>query len=250
MNAFLAFSLRTCRENLQDWPHTVFRLVFQPLVYLLVFGKVLNPIVPGGGYAAVVAPGILSMLVMNASLGVIGGILSRGYYFRSMEGWLLAPLSLTALMLAWVAGAVLAAVVAGLVGAVLIDALLGLAPVFPWTALACLIYGAAVFALLGIIGYTLPQTPAKAQELMSFLLLPMMFLGCTFFSYAMLTPPWNAAALLLPTTYLSEALRAAYSSEPSSLDAMTILAGGVSAFVLLFAVARYVFVRRFRDFLW
>jgi hypothetical protein len=39
------------------------------------------------------------MLVMGAALSNIGGY-CRGYYFRSMEGWLLAPLTLS-LMLAW-----------------------------------------------------------------------------------------------------------------------------------------------------
>lgn len=250
MRAFSGFALRACHESMQDWPHTLFRMVFQPLVYLLVFGKVLSPVFPGGGYATVVAPGILSILVMNAALGSIGSVLSRGYYFRSMEGWLLAPLSLTWLMLSWVTGTILAAAIAGLSGALLVYLMLGLVPPSPGLALLCAIYGAAAFALLGVIGYTLPQTPAKAQDALSFLLLPMMYLGCTFFSYAMLPQPWNVVALLLPTTYLSEALRMAYGSTPSSLDVPILMSGGLCALLLLFAIADWSFKRRFRDFLW
>ena len=250
MRAFSTFALRVCKESMQDWSHTLFRLIFQPLVYLLVFGKVLSPAFPESGYAMIVAPGILSILVMNAALGSVGSVLSRGYYFRSMEGWLLAPLSLTALMLAWVMGALLAAVIAGLAGAVLVYLVLGLVPPSPGLALVCLIYGAAAFALFGMIGYTLPQTPDKAQDALSFLLLPMMYLGCTFFSYAMLPEPWNIVALLLPTTYLSEALRIAYGSQSSALDPAIIAVGGMCALLMLFAIADWSFRRRFRNFLW
>jgi ABC-2 type transport system permease protein len=250
MSAFIAFSLRAFRESMQSWSHALFRLIFLPLVYLLVFGKVMNPLLAGPGYAAVAVPGIVSMLVMNAALGTVGGVLNRGYYFRSMESWLLAPLSLSWLMLAWVAGGVLAGIAAGLVGALLAFLLLNLTPLMPWAALLCLVYGATVFALLGVVCYCLPQTPAKAQEIMSFILLPMMYLGCTFFSYDMLETPWNVAALSLPTTYLSEALRAAYGSVQPALGLRAIAGGGLAALLLLFVTAHFIFIRRFRDFLW
>ncbi|MDD2864401.1 MAG: ABC transporter permease, partial [Methylococcales bacterium] len=198
----------------------------------------------------VVAPGILAMLVMNAAIGSVGSIISRGYYFRSMENWLLAPLSMTALMLAWVTGSALAATLAGLVGMLLVYALLGLAPQSLGLTLICLLYGAMVFSLFGVVGYTLPETPAKAQNVLSFLLLPMMYLGCTFFSYEMLEPPWNLAALLMPTTYLSGALRIVYGSHSSTLEPTLIAVGGICALLLLFAIADWSFRRRFRDFLW
>jgi ABC-type multidrug transport system permease subunit len=51
-----------------------------------------------------------------------------------------------------------------------------------------------------------------AQEFIAFLLMPMMFLGCPFFSYAMLPDPWNIVALLLPTTYLRNAHKITSSS--------------------------------------
>lgn len=250
MSVFIAFTVRAFRESMQSWPHALFRLIFLPLVYLVVFGKVMNPLLPGPGYAAVAVPGILSMLVMNAALGTVGGVLNRGYYFRSMESWLLAPLSLGGLMLAWVVGGMLAGIAAGLVGALLAFLLLNLTPLMPWAALGCLVYGSTVFALLGVICYCLPQTPAKAQEIMSFILLPMMYLGCTFFSYDMLQSPWNVAALSLPTTYLSEALRAAYGSAQPALTLETIAGGGLAALVSLFVMARFIFACRFRDFLW
>ncbi|HEY8158898.1 MAG TPA: ABC transporter permease [Methylobacter sp.] len=250
MTGFWAFVGRALGESLDNWRSALFRMLFQPLVYLLVFGKILGRALPDSGYSLVVAPGIVSMLVMSAALSNIGGILTRGYYFRSMEGWLLAPLKLRILMLAWIIGSTLTATAAGLIGNLLIYGLLGYMPDSLLGDLACLVYGATVFSLLGCIGYTLPQTPAKAQDFIAFLLMPMMFLGCTFFSYAMLPEPWNIVALLLPTTYLSEALRIVYGSQSSGLDPAIITVGGICALLLLFAIADWSFRRRFRNFLW
>lgn len=250
MSIFLAFVGRALGESLDNWRSALFKIVFQPLIYLLVFGRILGRALPDSGYSLIVGPGVVSMLVMSTALSNIGGLMTRGYYFRSMESWLLAPITLRSLMLAWVAGTALVAVVAGLIGNLLVYGLLGHLPASLLADLGCLVYGAVVFSLLGCIGYTLPQTPAKAQEVIAFLLMPMMFLGCTFFSYAMLPEPWNIVALLLPTTYLSEALRAAYGSQSAGLDPMLIAVGGGSALLLLFALADWSFRRRFSNFLW
>jgi ABC-2 type transport system permease protein len=247
MTGFWAFVGRALGESLDSWRSALFRMLFQPLVYLLVFGKILGRALPDSGYSLIVAPGIVSMLVMSAALSNIGGILTRGYYFRSMESWLLA---LRSLMLAWIIGTALIATGAGLLGNLLIYGLLGYVPVSLLADLVCLVYGATVFSLLGCIGYTLPQTPAKAQDFIAFLLMPMMFLGCTFFSYAMLPEPWNIVALLLPTTYLSEALRIVYGSQSSGIDPANIAIGGGCALLLLFAIADWSFRRRLRNFLW
>ncbi len=250
MSGFFAFVGRALGESLDNWRSALFRMLFQPLVYLLVFGKILGRALPDSGYSLVVAPGIVSMLVMSAALSNIGGILTRGYYFRSMESWLLAPLTLRCLMLAWITGTVLIATIAGLIGNLLVYGLLGYMPLSLSANLVCLVYGATIFSLLGCIGYTLPQTPAKAQDFIAFLLMPMMFLGCTFFSYSMLPEPWNIVALLMPTTYLSEALRIVYGSHSSTLDLAFIAGGGIGALLLLFVIADWSFRRRFRDFLW
>lgn len=254
MKTFWAFVLRSLREGVSDPRHGLFRFFFQPLVYLIVFGEILGQAFPmpvsGGSYSNVVAPGILAILVMNAAIGTVGGGFTTGYYFRAMEAWLLAPLGLRGFMLAWVAGGTLNALVAGVIGMGLVWAILGILPASFLLAVVFLALGGLAFSLLSIIAFALPKSPDKAQEVLSFLLVPMMFFGCTFYPFSILTAPWNTFALFMPTTYLSEALRAAYYPAMPHLGAAMAAGGMVAGLVALFFLADLTFRRRFRDFLW
>jgi len=62
MSGFWAFVGRALGESLDNWRSALFRMLFQPLIYLLVFGKILGRALPDSGYSLVVAPGIVSML--------------------------------------------------------------------------------------------------------------------------------------------------------------------------------------------
>lgn len=249
--AWTAYVARCLAEGVLDWRSGLHRLVLQPLVYLLVFSGILGGAagLGDGGTARTVAPGIVAIVVMNASLAVVGGMFTSGYYFRVMEAWLLGPISLRGFVAAQVVGATLMAAVAGLAAMALVWLLLGFVPAAPITAIAAIVFGGAAFALIFVIGFTLPRTPDRAQEVLSFILMPMMFLGCTFYTWDSLAGGWRVVALAMPTTYLSEALRAAYRAE-SGLGGAAMAAGGAAVLMALAVLADLAFHRRFRDFPW
>lgn len=244
---WLAMAGRCVAEGVLNWRSGIQRLLLQPLIYLLAFGGALSPL--GGSRPEVVAPGIVTIVVMNAALAVVGGMMSTGYYFRVMEAWLLTPVSRSGFVAALVVGATVMATLAGSAAMALIRLLLGLVPVAPAYALAAIVFGGAAFALIFIIGFTLPRTPDRAQDVLSYLLLPMMFLGCTFYDWASLAAPWNAIALAMPTTYLAEALRAAYQGT-AGLPVSMLAAGTAGVLIVLGAAAAAAFHRRFRDAPW
>lgn len=254
MRAFISFIHRDLMEGRTSWKHTLFKFFFQPFVYLFVFGYILGKVFPvgmsDGNYSNVVAPGILALLVMNVALGTAGSLIVTGYYFKSMEAWLLTPITLRGFMLSRVASGTINSAAAGIIGLILIRLILGLSPANPVLTFIFIILGGLVFSIIGVIAFTLPKTPDKAQEVLSFILMPMMFFGCTFYTYSILMYPWNILALLFPTTYLSEALRAAYNPQIPHIDTGTILIGLVSGMLILFYIADRVFERRFKDYLW
>lgn len=232
---------------------TLIRVVLQPSIYLFVFGHVVSRMIStsgGGNYAEVMAPGIIAMTTVSAPFVTIGGQVLSGYYSRTLEEWLLAPVSLRTVFLALLFTGISSGVVNSLVVMVLIWLILGLAPTDPLYVALATVAGALLFSLLTLIVLLVPQRPDRGQEVFSFLMMPMTFFGCTFYSYTMLEPPFNHFALLLPTTYLSEGLRAAYAPAQHHLSASAILAGLVLAIVVLMPVADWVFRRRLGHYTW
>lgn len=249
LSTWAAYALRSLAEAVADWRGAVQRLAFQPLIYLLVFGGVLGNTSAVAAQPLVVAPGIIAIVVMNAAMAVVGGMFVTGYYFHAMEAWLAGPVSRRGLALALAAGGTAMACLAGLCAMAIIRLVLGLAPQRPFLALAATAFGGAAFALLFLIAFALPRTPNRAQGILAFLMMPMMFFGCTFYTWDSLARPWNLLALLMPTTYLAEALRAAYQGD-GGLAGWPALLGGAAILAVLGWSAERVFTWRFRDYPW
>jgi ABC-2 type transport system permease protein len=231
---------------------TLVRLLLQPAVYIFVFGYVVGGMLPSKGvsYPEVMAPGIIAISVMTGPFVTVGGSIISGYYFRTIEAWLLAPVSLRSIMLAKVTSGLLYGLGSGSIVGILVWLILGIAPASIFLSLCMAAVGSLFFSLLIMVILLFPQRPDKGQELFSFLLMPMTFFGCTFYSYSMLRPPFSYLALLLPTTYISEGMRAAYNPRMEHMDSALIITGLFVTTLLLIPLADWVFRRRLRDFLW
>ena len=81
-------------------------------------------------------------------------------------------------------------------------------------------------------------------------MMPMTFFGCTFYSFSMLQPPFSWLALCLPTTYLSEGLRAAYLPVIEGLPSGMIAVGLLLTTLALLPLADWVLARRLQNFTW
>lgn len=228
-------------------------MVLQPVVYLFVFAYVLGGIFPKSGgvdYIGVVVPGVTVMAVMQNAMCGAGGALLTGYYFRSMEGWLLAPVSVRVLLWARLSTGTLLGLSGGLAVSAVAWAMLGFQPHSPGLYALFLVLGAMFFSLLAVLAYVLPHYPDGGQAVLAVVMTPMGFFGCTFYSYAMLPPAVAPYALLVPTTYFSEGLRDAAKGAASSFPTDTLCGGLFVAMLLGLAAADWTFRRRFKDFLW
>jgi phosphoglycerol transferase MdoB-like AlkP superfamily enzyme len=163
---------------------------------------------------------------------------------------LLAPVTLYQLLLAKLASGVFYGTLSAAVVALLLWLILGVGPAAPLPALMLVIAGSTLFTLLSLLVLLLPKSPDKGQELFSFLLMPMTFFGCTFYSHAMLESPFSQLALLLPTTYIAEGLRGSYAPALPHLSLEAIGTGLAFVLVLLLPLTVWSFRRRLGDFLW
>lgn len=189
-----------------------------PLIYILAFGLGLgNSIRPGaeiagsyGNYLEFILPGMVALSSMTVSFGgTTFSICGDRLFTKNFEELLLVPVHPLALHL----GKMLAGVVRGLMtsGSVILVALLFtgnwrfLHPLF----LLLLVLNSAVFAALGVIvGLTVRSLEAVGLY-NNFVIVPMSFLGATFFDPATLPAVLKAVVYLLPLTYASIGLRAA-----------------------------------------
>lgn len=208
-----------------DWLDLRVRIVqvaasglISPLIYILAFGLGLgNSIKPGSGisgnynnYLEFILPGMVALSSMTISFGgTTFSICGDRLFTKTFEELLLTPIHPLALHI----GKMLAGVVRGLMtsGSVILVAVLltgnwnFLNPLF----LLLVVLNCSVFAGLGVIVGLSVRSLESVGLYNNFIIIPMSFLGATFFDPATLPSALKVVVYLLPLTYASIGLRAA-----------------------------------------
>lgn len=189
-----------------------------PLIYILGFGLGLgsaldSAVKPAAGdnYLQFILPGMIALSSMTICFGgTTFSICGDRLFSKTFEETLLVPVHPLALFL----GRMLAGIVRGLMtsGSVILVAILFtgkvgsfLNPLF----LLLLVLNCAVFAGLGVITGLRVKSLEAVGLYNNFLIVPMSFLGATFFDPATLPVALKPIVYLLPLTYTSIGLRAA-----------------------------------------
>jgi len=216
------------------------RLV-SPLLYLVAFGWGLGRGLKmnGGDYLEFVVPGIIALSAMNTSFNAVGVTLNMSrLYHKTLEEYLIAPVSAGAFVL----GKVLAGTVRGLLASLIILALAFLfgahLAVNGWfllvVALTCFL-----FAALGVVAAMTINSHEDMANFATFVILPMSFLCGTFFSPDRLPGAVAYIIKALPLTHASYVLRAlARGDGLLSLSLAVLAAYAVVLFLAGVAVVR------------
>ncbi|MGH9040176.1 MAG: ABC transporter permease [Acidimicrobiia bacterium] len=205
----------------------VLRTIMQPLLLLFVFTYVFPRIGQGvGGFAGAEAFSTMLVAGVVATAMIFSGIqavalpLVREFgYTREIEDRVLAPLPVWAVAVAKIVSGALQALLAGLI-------VFPLAMVVPIDGIRLDIHWlhlAAVAPLAAVAGASLGLTigtrvqPHQVPLMFSVIVLPMTFLGATYYPWAKLTPiPWLKVAVLAnPLVYMSEGFRMALTPVPA-----------------------------------
>ncbi|MEH2177818.1 ABC transporter permease [Nostoc sp.] len=192
--------------------------LISPLIYILAFGLGLgSSIKPGSGisgnydnYLEFILPGMVALSSMTVSfVGTTFSICGERLFTKTFEELLLTPIHPLALYI----GKMLAGVVRGLMtsaSVILVALLLSgnwnfLNPLF----LLLVTLNCAVFAGVGVIVGLSVRSLESVGLYNNFIIIPMSFLGATFFDPATLPAALKVLVYLLPLTYASIGLRAA-----------------------------------------
>ena len=196
-----------------------------PILYLVAFGLGLGRSisVDSGTYIDFLVPGILALNSMNISFNSITPVHAERVYHKSLEEYILAPISSTA----FVIGKILAAILRSLISSTMIillaylfGAKLNLSIMFIFV----LILNSAIFAGLGFIAAMTIKTYEEMAQVNTYILLPMSFLCGTFFKTSTLPDIVRFVIELLPLTHTSYLLRGLGTNIEVSLMSLIVLA--------------------------
>lgn len=189
--------------------------LISPIIYILAFGLGLGSSLPkpslGSNYLEFILPGMVALSSMTISFGgTTFSICGDRLFSQTFEEFLLVPIHPLALHL----GKTIAGVVRGLMtaGSVILVAVLFTGKVWSFLNplfLLLLVLNCAVFAGLGVIVGLKVRSLESVGLFNNFIIVPMSFLGATFFDPASLPVGLKVIVYLLPLTYTSIGLRSA-----------------------------------------
>ena len=188
-----------------------------PLIYILAFGLGLGSSLDqaarppvGDSYLEFILPGMVALSSMVISFGgTTFSICGERLFTKNFEEMLLFPIHPLAMHL----GKMLAGIVRGLLtaGSVILVAILFTRDVWSFLHplfLLLLVLNCAVFAGLGVIVGLNVKSLESVGLFNNFLIVPMSFLGATFFDPSTLPAVLKGIVYLLPLTYTTIGLRA------------------------------------------
>jgi ABC-2 type transport system permease protein len=214
--ALLARDLNVLRKNVVEF---LLRTIMQPLLFVFVFTYVFPKIGLGVGgssraseFSTLLVPGVVAIACLFQGVQAVALPLVQEFgYTREIEDRVMAPLPVGGVALE----KVLAGAIQGIIAAVVVFPLAAFVPATAvhldvrWPELLTLLPLAALTgSALGLVMGTFVD-PRRVPLLFGVVVIPITFLGATYYPWATLTPiPWLKGFVLLnPLVYMSEAMR-------------------------------------------
>lgn len=203
-------TLREVQRFTNVWSQTLAAPVATASLFMLVFSLALGanrPPVEGIPFAHFLAPGILMMTVIQNAFANTSSSILISKVQGNIVDTLMPPLSPGELLSGFTAGGVFRGFFVALgVGAVIFP-FLGLGVEHPLWALAFVLTGSALMALVGMLAAILAQKFDHLAALTNFVVTPLSFLSGTFYSIEVL-PDWAETAIQVnPIFHLIDGMR-------------------------------------------
>ncbi|MEW5421659.1 ABC transporter permease [Amorphus sp. 3PC139-8] len=207
VRAIYAFEMnRTARTILQS----IISPVLSTSLYFVVFGGAIGSRiqeVDGVSYGAFIVPGLIMLSLLTQSVSNA----AFGIYFPKFTGTvyevLSAPISALEIVLGYVGAAATKSIILGLIILATAALFVPIRIEHPFVMLTFLVLTAVTFSLFGFIIGIWADGFEKLQLIPLLFIMPLTFLGGTFYSIAMLPPIWQKITLVNPVVYLVSGFR-------------------------------------------
>ncbi|WP_334147353.1 ABC transporter permease [Hyphomicrobium sp.] len=196
------------------WGRTLLQSIVSPVLstslYFVVFGTAIGSRIAeidGIPYGAFIVPGLVMMMLLTESTSNA----AFGIYFPRFAGTiyeiLSAPVSPFEIVLGYVGAAATKSVILGLIILATASLFVPIRIAHPLWMVGFLILTAVAFSLLGFIIGIWADGFEKLQVIPMLVLMPLTFLGGTFYSIKMLPEFWQNVTLFNPIVYLISGFR-------------------------------------------
>jgi len=234
------------------WGRTLLQSIVAPVLstslYFIVFGAAIGSRVPeidGISYGAFIVPGLMMMLLLTESTANA----SFGIYLPRFTGTiyeiLSAPVSPFEIVLGYVGAAATKSIILGIIILVTASLFVPIRIAHPVWMFAFLVLTALSFSLFGFIIGIWADGFEKLQVIPMLIIMPLSFLGGTFYSINMLPPFWQNIALLNPMVYLISGFRWSF-YEISDVGVGISLAMTLAFLGVCLAIAWWIFRTGYR----
>ena len=214
----IAFSVRSTiaiyKREVMRALRTAFQSILAPVLttslYFIVFGGAIGGRMPelgGVGYGAFIVPGLLLLTLLSESTSNA----SFGIYMPRFTGTiyelLSAPVGVAETLVGFVGAAVTKSLILTTIILLTATLFVDYTIAHPFYAFGFILLVTASFSLFGFILGIWADNFEKLGIIPQLILLPLTFLGGTFYSIDMLAEPWRTATLFNPIVYLVNGLR-------------------------------------------
>lgn len=201
---FQTLMRREIYRFMRMFKRTILPPIVTTLLYILIFGYSLGGHireVNGFDYIVYILPGLAQMGLITGSFGNASFSVFFAKMEKSIENLLTAPLSYSQIVIAYIFGGMVRGISTGaltlLVSTFFVD--------FPFEHIFLLILSwflsSFLFACLGVIIGTLSDSWEMMGNIQAFVITPLIFLGGSFYSVAMLPSIWKKISLVNPILY-------------------------------------------------
>lgn len=254
--AFVALLLRDLAVLRKEFVQFIARTVMQPILFVFVFAYVFPKIGQGVGgtageqqFSSLLVPGIVAIACIFQGVQAVALPLVQDFgYSREIEDRVMAPLPVWSLAVEKVGAGAIQGLIAALV-VFPIAAIIPSTPVHLDVNLAdmiillplCCLVGASLGLVMGT-----RVSPRQVPLLFGIVVLPITFLGATYYLWVDLGPiPWLKTLVLVnPLVYMSEAMRISLTPQFAHMPTWAVYVGLIGFLALFLGLGIDGFRRR------
>lgn len=222
--------------------------VLSTSLYFVIFGSAIGSRITeidGVSYGAFIVPGLIMLSVMTEGLSNS----SFAIYFPKFTGTIFevlsAPVSYVEVLLGYVGAAATKSILIGSIILVTAGFFVDLEILHPLVMATFLVLTSVSFCLFGFILGIWADGWEKLTIVPALVIMPLTFLGGTFYSIDMLPPAWQTISLLNPIVYLVSGMRWAF-YENADVSIVASLSATVGFLVVCLLTVRWIFASGYR----